>query len=84
MTRDQMLDRLTASEYEQLLALEQIEPWGDKADNLRFAVLMSLLVTMASDKNKTTIADWLKYFEPGHEKQQTPQQIMGMLRTLGG
>ncbi len=82
-TRQRVLEDLTAAEIEELRVMEQIEPFGERAMNLRFAVLLSVLVSMVSDKNKTKIADWLKYFEPGHEARQDSGQIMGIMRSVG-
>ena len=84
MTRERMLDELSACEVEEARALEQIEPWGERAMNLRFAVLFTLLVGMVSDKNKCKIEDWLKYFEPGHEPRQDPVKIKAAMRSMGG
>lgn len=68
--------------------LESIDPWGQKRDDARFAMLCSAVMNAAGARKangeRFTVSDFILKFEPKEQKQeqQTPEQIESMFRMM--
>lgn len=84
MTRQELLNRITAAEFQQWFQLYQMQPWGDFRMDLNSAKLSLLLVQLLADKQSSSrvrlesfLTDWF-----GEAKQQQAQQNWGRFKQL--
>lgn len=80
---------MTAEEIFDWMVLEQIEPWGQAREDLRFAMLASAIVNAAGvkkeDGGRLAAKDFLEALNvdrltEADSKQQTPEKIEAMFR----
>jgi hypothetical protein len=81
MTRGEMMLRMSATEFMEWRALENIEPYGLVAEYLRNGLLMSMIGNMFKGKDTPayTALDFMPQFEEPVRK--TPEQ-MNLILTM--
>ncbi len=78
------MQRLSATEFRRWQLLEHIEPFGERGDYLRTAMVISALANIHRREGQDPFSpmDFMPRFEP--EPEQTPEQMahrMGLVMT---
>ena len=90
MTREEMMERMSADEFFGWMAYSEIEPFGEHRQDLRHLTLWSLLATVNSDPKKHPKgigADKYPLFKMQQQLdkpvvQATPQSFLRALKLL--
>lgn len=79
-----MQQEISSADFAELLAYYRIDPWGEQRDDLRTALLCSVIANaLASGKGRRfKLADFLLDFEAELKKPQTAKQMEAIFRAF--
>lgn len=83
MTRDEMMRRISYSEFIEWMILENIEPFGERGDYLRAGIIAATIANVNRGKDQPAYSplDFMPVIkEP--EPAQTAEEISAMMRMI--
>jgi hypothetical protein len=85
---DELLARMTSSQFAEWLAYAAIEPFGEFREELRHGQQMAMMVNLQRDPKQKpepyVPSDFMNFIDKPKPKQQTPEDVAAGLRAMMG
>lgn len=80
-----MLEQMSSMELSEWMAYYEVEPFGEERADYRSAMIAWVLASVYSKKgHKPKIEDFMPFLDKKRSRQQSPEEIQGVLNLVSG